>query len=529
MRTASAVFSRAAKALTAKTQSTLLSVDWLRALDFDQARHNCHNDILGDWYRDPWSWPEIAWVVERALAEVVVPRLDRAQVFRPMKLDVAKENFAIRPAVVIDPIDRLIYQSLVDASLLKLHSDIREWTYGWRVVRENPKRGVYSRNDQEWQRYRDHLKRLITFYSVALVTDVVSFFASIPIERLTEDLFVRLGRSELSEALVRRLHEWDRAPGRAGLVQRSAASAALAHMFLAPVDRLLARESRINSQLILQVIPEGRALRWMDDIWLFGRDPGVLRKTQISLQRTLDDLGLNMNLAKTALLEGDDVRQAVQDLEHSAADAALADDDTAPLEELVDRFLLAPETTSRTTVGFITKRMREHQLFTRVPGLVEVAHRAPHGADHLARLFRDSDAWRGLDDWYIDYANGAWGSIEWSVAQLGTMFPSAEVPPAVRDFFAETIRSSRSLPYVAVALQRLGRWDADEAKLALRDSADVHSHPLQRRVMALVAVDVADERRQVRQLLDQDEQCVPTLRYLEHRRFRRVPLAKDFG
>jgi hypothetical protein len=110
------------------------------------------------------------------------------------------------------------------------------------------------------------------------------------------------------------------------------------------------------------------------------------------------------------------------------------------------------------------------------------------------------------------------------------MFPSSgDDLDAIRDQFAERVRRATGLPHTAVAPQRLGRWDPDEAKLAIRDSRDVHSHALQRRVLAYVAVDVGDERRLVRELLaDHEESAVP-LKYLEQRRFRRIPLSRDFG
>jgi hypothetical protein len=40
-------------------------MDWLNELDLDLALYNVHNDILGDWYRDPWDWPELNWVVQQ--------------------------------------------------------------------------------------------------------------------------------------------------------------------------------------------------------------------------------------------------------------------------------------------------------------------------------------------------------------------------------------------------------------------------------------------------------------------------------
>ena len=72
----------------------------------------------------------------------------------------------------------------------------------------------------------------------------------------------------------------------------------------------------------------------MDDMWLFGRDPASMRKAQLELQHAARSLGLNINSAKTEVLEGDDVADCAMEIEHSAVDSALsAPSDEGPLED----------------------------------------------------------------------------------------------------------------------------------------------------------------------------------------------------
>lgn len=40
-------------------------IDWLATLDLDRAARNVEIDIRGDWYRDPWNWPETKWALKR--------------------------------------------------------------------------------------------------------------------------------------------------------------------------------------------------------------------------------------------------------------------------------------------------------------------------------------------------------------------------------------------------------------------------------------------------------------------------------
>ena len=236
---------------------------------------------------------------------------------------------------------------------------------------------------------------------------------------------------------------------RSGLPQRSFASAILAHSYLESVDITLDHYSAIRG-FGGQVVPEGRALRWMDDIWLFGRNPDRLRQAQLDLQGVLRDLGLEMNSGKTDVLEDDELVEALQHLERSAVDKGLASSPRLeqPLNELLDELVTDPEHADRTTIAFATTRMRTHKLFARVDEFADRANRMPHGADHLARLFRDSGMYRDLGSWYADYANSRWGKVDWAVAQLGTMFPSSEVPDErVKELFIAAVEHrSPSLP-----------------------------------------------------------------------------------
>jgi hypothetical protein len=297
--------------------------------------------VRGDWYRDPWDWKELDWVVPGHLEEHAIPRLNASGVKRAAFLDVAKENFAVRPAVVLDPLDRLIYQGLVDCVSVRLIGELPRWAYGWRLPRMSPHAGGYSPNDEEWEAFRDHLGRLASYDSAALTTDVVSFFGSIPLDPLCEQILDRVS-NEPARRLVDMVGSWYQTTGR-GLPQRSAASAVLAHMYLEPLDAIVGHYSAVPPGGI-NLLPEGRALRWMDDVWIFGRSLAALREAQIRIQAGMRDLGLAMNFGKTRVLTGDELLEAVLEIEHSAVDSGLNEDtpDLQPLDDLIDRVLSAP-------------------------------------------------------------------------------------------------------------------------------------------------------------------------------------------
>jgi hypothetical protein len=496
---------------------------WGQLLDLQLAAKNCRTDFYGDWYRDPWDWPELDWVT-RGRQEVAFGRvvMDRPRSVAPV--DVPKEGFATRPAVVLDPLDRLVYQALVDHQSDSLTYDLKDWVYGWRP-RNGGTPGVYSTNAAEWKLFRGALRRPATRFDHLLTTDIASFFSSIRTPRLIDQVVLRATDYSVAEALAAVLSGYDGMAGRPGIPQRAMPSSVLANFYLGPID------SAMEGLVAIRGERKSAVVRWMDDIWLFADDPGWLRAAQVHLEQALRDQGLSINLSKTQIYEGDRVAEAAQRLEHSAVDKALrwGEKRPAPLEELVNQIVASPETADRTTIRFATTRIRKKSLWTFIPDLVNVAARMPQGADHLARLFQASESWRDLKGWYMDYCASPWATTDWSKAQLGTMFPSSARPgKRLVHFFMDTLAGHPRLTLVALASQRLSVWDRKLAIGAIRSIASDAGDPFERRVLALSALSAGDDARYVRSLLSQHPDTAATLGMLEDRSFVAPSPSSDF-
>jgi hypothetical protein len=172
--------------------------------------------------------------------------------------------------------------------------------------------------------------------------------------------------------------------------------------------------------------------------------------------------------------------------------------------------------------------MRKHEAYDRVGDFADKAERMPQGADHLARLFRDSEAWRDLQEWYVEYCSTSWACIDWSTAQFGTMFPSSDSGTGVvRDYVAEHI-GDPSLAVVGLAAQRLASWDPDLARSAIREASKTADNPAVRRVLSLAALSAGEERAVIRKMLGEFEETQVTLRMLEATNFRRPQVKADF-
>lgn len=508
-----------------------VSIDWLKALDTGRAVTNVRMEFPGDWHRDPWGWPELAFASSTDPATFVA-NCTGSSARQVALIEVPKENWGVRPAVVLDPVDRLMYQALVDSVSVAAIGTLGPNSFGWRLPLRAPVKGVYSRNDLQWDLYRDQLSELAGHYSVALRTDIVSFFASIPLATVRDEIETRAGTTAITRRLLSFLEGFDKVPERSGLPQRSLASAVLANMVLIPLDVVLTHFASPMPRRLGARVPRMSFTRWMDDVWLFGNDAGRARRAQIALQRTAHSLGFNLNSSKTEVLEGNEVAIQAREVEQSAVDEALVlQAQTAPLEALVDRLLDNPEGASRTAVRFAVTRMRDHGVSYRVADLLAAAPRMPHVADTLALLFKNNFRTGDLQDWFLDYAKSDWAAFEWSTAQYARMFGSKRPPKKKsREWFASTAsKPSASLPLLAVCSQRLAAWNADEARAVVRATMPHTASAPVRRVMALSALEAGESKTAVRKWLAQLPDNGSTLSLLESRHFTPPKVIADYA
>ncbi|UGU29880.1 RNA-directed DNA polymerase [Mycolicibacterium smegmatis] len=273
-------------------------------LDLEAGRHLAATELYGDWYRDPWGWPEI--LNPQFVARLDVEEhlgLEKGNVASSLQpffhsMEVPKTYLGVRPAVVQDPISRLAYNSAVLKGAGSLHSALPDWVYGWRLRND----GV-ARNQQEWPRYVESLPG-VDENGHGLITDITSFFSSIELPRLLEIVRSAAGRTASRDVIQQVLDAHARLLGRSGLPQRSFASAILANSYMQPIDDVLnAAVENWDSEVI-------RVRRWMDDISaegsedaLYGLLPGIQDRAR--------QIGLEINSAKTRLVPA---RETAMDL-----------------------------------------------------------------------------------------------------------------------------------------------------------------------------------------------------------------------
>jgi hypothetical protein len=503
---------------------------WSEILDVKRAVASARTEMFGDWLRDPWSWPELNF-----LSAHPTLFLDRLSVGRTRfeRLSVPKINFGTRPAVVQSPVDRMAYHSVVNALSARVAGDLSPLVAGWRLSRDDPKPGVFISNQQEWLHFIAERRDAIDKHDSVLATDITNFFGSIDLDRLRELVYRKAGNTLPAKAVDSILETFNALPDRSGIPQRSTASSILANAFLGPVDDILMRYVGSTDSL---------ALRWMDDIWVFGGGHVQLRCLQLDLQDELRNIGLEINLGKTKIREGGEAQALVEDSDlerdpparNFAASGSpyIAHHGEEDLDRQFELLVERPELADRTAIRYVCARIRDFDRHDLVPDLIDIAPRAPQGADHLARLFGRSGAWRELGDWYVEQALGPVGleRLPWPIAQLGTMFPSSEPVDAVVQLYGQCLEKSKNLPIelLAVAAHRLSKWREADARVLLREIGSASESPLCRRIAAISLHNLGDDRQRISSMLGEHEENLATRDMLQQYGSRRVPENADF-
>ncbi|MEO0592667.1 MAG: RNA-directed DNA polymerase [Myxococcota bacterium] len=491
-------------------------MDWHDVVDFQRAAKNVYMDVEGDWYRDPWSWWEIQWLLETDDGKATITEhAERKRMFDVSLLDVPKERFGTRPAVVIHPIDRLLTQACVDRMSVKLIGDLHQAAHGWRLSSTQPQQGAFENNSEEYSRFRTALAELSAESEALLTTDVTGCFANIPVGRVCELLKQRYGGSAPSIYVEQVLLEFDQHPNRRGLPQRSLSSCVIANLYLSQLDKLLVLEAGEHFA------------RWMDDLYIFGARADELRRIQVLVSDLLREMELEINLGKTELLEGDPMRERVNEVRASGIGWALArDDNEEPLiERLSEEVVNRGEDSERTAISHSCTLAIKYEVEDAAELLFDVAPRLPHGADHVARLFRYFQMGSDLQHWFVEMCSSGWSEQHWALAQYISVFEDVDSPDTelvgLLEGLLEKRSSTRAQLAVGVAAARmLCRWYPKHAIDVVRSALSRTEHPMEIRALVLLGNEYSEERSRTRRWLKKHEDNVATLKALEWRSFK---------
>jgi Reverse transcriptase (RNA-dependent DNA polymerase) len=511
-------------------------------LNLEGARELAAMELYGDWYRDPWGWPEVLSkdFVAKLDAETHLG-IDKKNVKTSLdpyfhRIEVPKSYLGVRPAVVQDPMSRLAYNAAVLNSAGKLHSDLPPWVYGWRL-----RDGEVAKNKPEWSAYVESLPAIEDADS-GLLTDITSFFASIELDRLLEIVMSAAGKTIPREIIARVVDSHSAMLGRSGLPQRSFASAILANSYLQPIDDALDAAAG-NWDLDIVAVR-----RWMDDISAEGPEE-ALYGLLLDLQEAARQIGLELNSAKTRLTDASDTARHLRSETLNTIEVELrkmrlseySDEEVevavnvGVLTDLETEILNDPDEFGRPTIRAVLHTLTKAGVFDRSAQWRGIASRIPHVADNLGRYLRGSmdAAWFGPEirdsvTWFTKYVDSAWGRQSWVTSQFALAFDD-EISHNIRDVLAGWLESSGDLQQVAIAAERMSVMEPAYARNVMRNRADRTPDPLLLRVFALGLLRAKADRRSVTDVLARDGRNGLLAQYLETRNWEPPPVAADFG
>ncbi len=214
----------------------------------------------------------------------------------PIKVDVPKRSGLTRPGAILSPIDRLIYQMLVDTISEQAEAQLnRARVYSYVLLTDDPEFKMFRPGDECWQNMQSALTSLCrdSHFPYAIKADIACYY-----ERIYQHNLINLLHAcgcdsravNLLEKILLAFTEKDSH----GILQGMFPSDFLGNFYLASLD----------AELEVRGIS---SVRYVDDLYLFYPSRLEAQKGLVDLCRFLRDEGLNLNESKTKLLQSKDL------------------------------------------------------------------------------------------------------------------------------------------------------------------------------------------------------------------------------
>lgn len=422
-------------------------------LDLELASKNVRTDIFGDWYQDPWAWPEIEWLGSEG-SELTWKALKTHECGWTVPLDVKKRDGGMRPGLLINPCDRVAYQALVDDLSVEAAGELPSWVYGWRLSRSGRRKARYASNRGEWRHFSNNVSSLSKSYRFTAHIDIRSFFSSVSIDGLLTQIARRYRNAGVIDRLEAFLRKWNDQPNGLGIPQRSLASSILANVVLRPLDNYLDKLSRSRGLNRIKVS------RWLDDIWVHSDSDTNLYDIVSEVGAILAQSRLSLNTAKTEVFEGRDDSRIIR------VEDIYSQESGNQNRESLDSLLKETEGVPSFRIGWATSIMLSRHDFQQVERInpSHFSQLIPYSSQ-LAKLFKVSGVWRKFLDKYIDFANEHVADHDLPVVSWGEMFPNAAhtALAKVHDLYYDRLTSGKQRLLSPLAAQKLTAWSASGA------------------------------------------------------------------
>lgn len=244
---------------------------------------------------DPLAFKDINWLVNNADKDF------NKYIFLYYKpgykevYDMPKGNFLYRPIVYLQPIDSVVYQALVDRLINYKRTKFSHQVYS-NIINDINSAEVFHNPVMHWLDMRENIRNQYSKgYNYYFFSDISGYFENIKIQKLIKNFKFYIGRNDVGYLgyLNTLLTLWQYADAQ-GLAQPHDASSILSKAYLSVVDSRLGYLGKNYS-------------RYVDEFHILAKSKPELLKITQQLSEGLRELGLNLNVAKVKLFEGEDI------------------------------------------------------------------------------------------------------------------------------------------------------------------------------------------------------------------------------
>lgn len=269
-----------------------LSKVTLNSIDFKKAIDRILNDTKTDFIFAPHI--EIIYKYGHdALIELLKNKLEKYSFScsLPITLDVPKKSMLSRPGSILLPLDRLLYQVIIDSIAQELENDID---------REHVFSNIYEDSIDMFEDYKISHKKFLNYfynsvenYKYCLKTDVASYFESINQHFLINLLHSLEIELPIIRLLEKSLLSWSQMNSYS-IIQGHFGSDILGNFYLTSLDYFF----KINDY---------DYCRFVDDIYIFKDDKIKLCKLLVEICNKLRKQGLFLNESKTKIMNSEEI------------------------------------------------------------------------------------------------------------------------------------------------------------------------------------------------------------------------------
>jgi len=270
-----------------------LDSELVETIDFELSLGRVRTDVLSDFLLAPHYSAVYTYAADELVERVKTLLRNREYAPElPIKVDIPKQSSLSRPGAILLPLDRLIYQLLVDLISVQAEAQLdRSRVFSHVVLTDDPEFKMFKPADECWQNMQRALEARCQNNTLRYVVkaDVTSFFERIYQHNLI-NLLLSSGCNPQAVNLLERILSRFMENDSHGILQGMFPSDFLGNFYLASLD----------NGLKVKDVP---SIRYVDDLYLFYPSLLEAKKGLFDLCRILRDEGLNLNERKTKIVQ----------------------------------------------------------------------------------------------------------------------------------------------------------------------------------------------------------------------------------